>query len=61
MYSYIDPCTRESKFITTDMNSPIVISYYGQIRTFSYAELQDGTFDFWFNDIYNKYKTTSPC
>jgi hypothetical protein len=61
MYSYIDPCTRESKFITTDMNSPIVISYYGQIRTFSYAELQDGTFDFWLNDIYNKYKTTSPC
>jgi hypothetical protein len=43
------------------MNSPIVISYYGQIRTFSYAELQDGTFDFWLNDIYNKYKTTSPC
>ena len=61
MYSYIDPCTKENKFITTDMNSPIVISYYGQIRTFSYAELQDGTFDFWLNDIYNKYKTTSPC
>ena len=61
MYSYIDPCTHESKFITTDMNSPIVISYYGQIRTFSYTELQDGTFDFWLNDIYNKYKTTSPC
>jgi hypothetical protein len=43
------------------MSSPIVIVYYGQVKTFSYAELQDGTFDIWLNDIYNKYKSTSPC
>ena len=61
LYSYIDPCTKESKFITADMNSPIVVVYYGQVRTFSYVELQDGTFDLWMNSIYNQYKTTSPC
>ena len=61
MYSYVDPCTKESKFITADMSSPIVIVYYGQVKTFSYTELQDGTFDIWLNDIYNKYKSTSPC
>lgn len=61
MHSYIDPCTKELKFITADMNSPIVVVYYGQVRTFSYAELQDGTFDFWMTDNYNKYKSTSPC
>ena len=61
MYSYIDPCTKETKFITTDMNSPIVVTYYGQVKTFSYAELQNGTFDLWMSDTYNKYKTTSPC
>jgi hypothetical protein len=61
MYSYVDPCTKENKFITADMSSPIVIVYYGQVKTFSYAELQDGTFDIWLNDIYNKYKSTSPC
>ena len=61
MYSYIDPCTKENKFITADMSSPIVIVYYGQVKTFSYIELQDGTFDIWLNDIYNKYKSTSPC
>ena len=61
MYSYIDPCTKETKFITADMNSPIVIVYYNQVRTFSYTELQDGTFDLWMADIYNKYKSTSPC
>jgi hypothetical protein len=43
------------------MSSPIVIAYYGQVKTFSYAELQDGTFDAWLNDNYSKYKSTSPC
>lgn len=60
-YSYIDPCTHDSKFIIADMSAPIVISYYGQIQTFTYAQLSDGTFDSWINNIYNKYKTTSPC
>ncbi len=52
MYSYVDPCTKENKFITADMSSPIVIVYYGQVKTFSYTELQDGTFDIWLNDIW---------
>ena len=60
-YSYIDPCTKETKFITADMNSPIVVVYYGQVKTFNYLELQDGTFDFWMLTTYNKYKSTSPC
>ena len=61
MYSYTDPCTQELKFINADMNSPIVIAYYGQVKTFSYIELQDGTFDSWINSVYLKYKSTSPC
>jgi len=61
VYSYTDPCTQELKFINADMNSPIVIAYYGQVKTFSYTELQDGTFDAWINDTYIKYKSTSPC
>jgi len=60
-YSYIDPCTKQSKFIYADMSAPIVISYYGQIQTFTYAQLSDGTFDAWINNIYTKYQTTSPC
>lgn len=61
IYSYIDPCTNESKFIVADMSAPIIISYYGQIQSFTYTQLSDGTFDAWINNIYNKYKTTSPC
>ena len=43
------------------MSAPIVISYYGQVKAFTYAELSNGVFDGWINDIYNKYKSTSPC
>lgn len=61
MYSYTDPCTKELKYISADMNSPIVISYYGQVKAFSYTELQDGTFDAWLNSTYANYRTTAPC
>ena len=61
IYSYIDPCTKQSKFINADMSAPIVISYYGQVKTFTYGELSDGTFDAWINNIYIKYQSTSPC
>jgi hypothetical protein len=43
------------------MNSPIVISYYGQVRSFSYAELQDGTFDNWLNTTYLNFRNSKPC
>ena len=38
-----------------------MISYYGQIQTFTYTQLSDGTFDGWINSIYTKYQNTSPC
>jgi hypothetical protein len=60
-YSYIDPCTRATKIIYADMSAPIIIAYYGQVKAFTYTQLSDGTFDAWINDIYNQYKTTSPC
>jgi len=60
-YSYTDPCTKELKFIFADMNSPIVISYYGQVKSFSYAELQNGTFDNWLNNTYLNFRNAKPC
>ena len=61
IYSYIDPCTKESKFINADMSAPIVIAYYGQVEMFTYEQLYNGTFDLWMNNIYNQYKDNSPC
>jgi hypothetical protein len=60
-YSYIDPCTKALKTINADMSAPIVIAYYGQVKTFTYDELNNGTFDAWMNTTYNTYKSNSPC
>ena len=63
-YSYIDPCTKEIKNITvSDLNGnlPIVMNYYGQVKTFTPAELQNGSFDTWANDVYNSYGKGNPC
>lgn len=63
-YTYIDPCTKEVKSINvSDLNGnlPIVMNYYGQVRTFTPLELQNGTFDVWANDVYNSYGVGNPC
>lgn len=60
-YSYTDPCTKQIKFVYADMSAPIVIAYYGEVKSFTYDQLQDGTFDNWINDIYIKYQSTKPC
>jgi hypothetical protein len=43
------------------MSAPVIIAYYGQVQAFTYAQLSNGEFDTWINDIYNKYKNASPC
>ena len=60
MYSYTDPCTRELKTLTYDMSAPVVVSYYGRVRAFTYNEIQNGVFDAWINDIFSQVQT-SPC
>ena len=63
-YSYIDPCTGASKSIVISSlngNSPIVMNYYGQVKTFTASELQNGSFDTWANGIYNSYGKGNPC
>lgn len=60
-YSYTDPCTHEIKIIYANMAAPIVIAYYGEVQSFTYDQLQDGTFDTWINNIYLKYQSTKPC
>ena len=61
LYQYTDPCTKEIKTINADMSSPIIISYYGQVKSFTFEELQNGSFDLWMNSTYNTYRNASPC
>jgi hypothetical protein len=63
-YSYIDPCTKETKNINVSSingSLPIVMNYYGQVRSFTPSELQNGTFDTWANSVYNEYGKGNPC
>ena len=47
--------------IYADMSTPIMVSYYGQTKAFTYQQLQDGTFDSWMAQTYNTYKGVNPC
>ncbi len=63
-YSYVDPCTKEIKSINVSgLNGtlPIVMNYYGQVKSFTPTELQNGTFDAWANSVYNEYGKGNPC
>lgn len=63
-YSYVDPCTKETKNINVSSingSLPIVMNYYGQVRSFTPSELQNGTFDNWANSVYNEYGKGNPC
>lgn len=63
-YSYVDPCTKEIKSINVsglNGNLPIVMNYYGQVKSFTPTELQNGTFDAWANSVYNEYGKGNPC
>jgi hypothetical protein len=60
MYSYIDPCTRETKIIMYDMSAPIVVAYYGQTKAFTYTDMQNGIFETWLNGVYSQF-ASQPC
>ena len=60
MYSYIDPCTRETKIIMYDMSAPIVVAYYGQTKAFTYTDMQNGVFETWLNGVYSQF-ASQPC
>jgi hypothetical protein len=60
-YTYIDPCTRELKTLTFDQSTSVAVSYYGQVKSFTYEEISNGAFDLWIDNTYNNAKTTSPC
>jgi hypothetical protein len=60
MYSYVDPCTHETKVIVYDMSAPIVVAYYGQTKAFTYADMQNGVFEAWLNNVYSQF-SSQPC
>lgn len=61
MYSYTDPCTSKTKEIYIDTSSGSVpVTYNGQVRSFTDAELQSGVFQDWINTV-NSQNPAGPC
>jgi hypothetical protein len=42
------------------VSAPIVISYYGKVKAFTYNEIQSGVFDAWINSVFSQVQL-SPC
>ena len=60
MYSYIDPCTQQVQTLMYDMSAPVIVSYYGQTRAFTYNEISSGVLDTWLNQVYSNF-IAAPC
>jgi hypothetical protein len=60
-YSYTDPCNGTTKTLSVPINGTIAVSYYGQLQSFSYAELTNGALQNWAVNIYDQYGGNNPC
>ncbi len=60
--TYVDKCTGEIKIVTTTPagNGMVVVAFYNQIRTFTNADLTNGTVQSWLNQVYADYNSR-PC
>jgi len=56
--TFIDKCTGEKKIATTTyINGSAVVSFYGQIKTFSPFEIQTGALQIWLTQTYALYNS----
>ena len=60
-YSYIDPCTGGLKSLVVPLKGGVTFSYYGEIKTFNYDQIQSGEFETWANSTFANNKSSSPC
>ena len=60
-YSYTDPCTGNLKTLNVPINGTVAVSYYGQLQSFSYAQLSNGELETWVGSVFAQYGTSNPC
>lgn len=61
-YSYIDPCN--GKTYKIDMpygQNQIAVTYYGQVKSFTADDFNNGNFESWASGVFNQYQNASPC
>jgi hypothetical protein len=59
-YSYVDPCSKETKVLNVASNQLITVNYLGNISSFSQSDFLNGNFDNWINQIQTQ-AANQPC
>jgi len=59
-YSYVDPCSRQTKTIFVTGNQNVTVNYLGNLGSFSQTDFQNGNFDSWITQIQSQINN-SPC
>lgn len=59
--TFVDPCTKEISYFNIPIQGTTVIFFYGRQRSFTSADVSNGTFSNWINQVYSDYRKISPC
>ena len=59
-YSYVDPCSKETKVLSVNSSQLVTVNYLGNINSFSQNDFLNGTFDNWINQIQTQ-AANQPC
>jgi hypothetical protein len=59
-YSFIDPCTKAISLFSIPATGTVVY-FHGQSKSFTSADIQNGTFTAWINQVYTNYRKIAPC
>ncbi len=59
--TFIDPCTQEVTLFTIPIQNGTTIVFLNQSRFFTAADVNNGTFTTWVNQVYAQYRQTNPC
>ena len=59
-YSFIDPCTKAITLFSIPTTGTVIF-FLGQSKQFTSADVQNGAFTAWVNQVYTEYRKVSPC
>jgi len=59
-YTFIDPCTKDVTYFSVPATGTVIF-FLNQSRSFTSADISNGTFGTWVNQAYTDYRKVSPC
>lgn len=59
-YSYVDPCSKQTKTIFVTGNQNVTVNYLGNLGSFSQNDFLNGSFDLWMTQIQTQ-AASQPC